>query len=221
MEARALKCRFLGYLEGVKGYRLWCTDFKLPKCIISRDVTFNEVVMLNKRRSYEFKEKNPEAEDDKIQCKVGHTEDKKSKTPTTEESGEVDGGSYDEEGSESTESGSNTYQLARDRKMRTIRPPKRYAVADLIAYALSATHEINDDEPKTYQEAITSKNNLEWKRAMDEEVESLMKNETWKLIRKPEKKKDVSCKWIYKIKEGIPGAEPRRFKARLVARGFT
>ena len=56
---------------------------------------------------------------------------------------------------------------------------------------------------------------------MDEEVESLMKNETWKLIKKPEKKKVVSCKWIYKIKEGIPGAEPRRFKARLVARGFT
>ncbi|KAH9679108.1 reverse transcriptase Ty1/copia-type domain-containing protein [Citrus sinensis] len=124
-------------------------------------------------------------------------------------------------GSESTESGSNTYQLARDRKMRTIRPPKRYAVVDLITYTLSAAHEINDNEPKTYQEAITSKNSLEWKRAMDEEVESLMKNETWKLIKKPEKKKAISCKWIYKIKEGIPGAEPRRFKARLVARGFT
>ncbi|KAH9684927.1 hypothetical protein KPL70_013734 [Citrus sinensis] len=221
LEARALKCRFLGYPEGVKGYRLWCTDFKPPKCIISRDVTFNDAEMLNKRRSSALKEKNPETEDDKIQFEVEHAEDKKSQTPTTEESGEVDDGSYDEEGSESTESGGNTYQLARDRKKRTIRPPKRYAVVDLIAYALSAAHEINDDEPKTYQEAITSKNSLEWKRAMDEEVESLMKNETWKLIRKPEKKKDVNCKWIYKIKEGIPGAEPRRFKARLVARGFT
>ena len=86
--------------EGIKGYRLWYTDFKPPKCIISRDVTFNEAEMLNKRRSSEFKEKNPEAEDDKIQFEVEHAEDKKSETPTTEESGEVDDGSYDEKGSE-------------------------------------------------------------------------------------------------------------------------
>ena len=31
----------------------------------------------------------------------------------------------------------------------------------------------------------------------------------------------VGCKWIYKIKGGIPGVEPHRFKARLVAKGFT
>ncbi|KAH9681219.1 hypothetical protein KPL71_026889 [Citrus sinensis] len=221
LEARALKYKFLGYPEGVKGYRLWCTDFKPPKCIISRDVTFNEAEMLNKRRSSEIKEKKPEAEDEKIQFEVEHVKGKKTETLTTEESGKVDDGSYAEEELKSTECGSNTYQLARDRKRRTIRPPKRYAVADLIAYALSTAQEINDDEPKTYQEAITSNNNLEWKRAMDEEVESLMKNEAWKLIKKPEKKKAASCKWIYKIKEGIPGPEPRRFKARLVARGFT
>ena len=56
---------------------------------------------------------------------------------------------------------------------------------------------------------------------MDEEMTSLMKNKTWELIEKPAKRKIVSCKWIFKIKDGIPGAEPRRFKARLVARGFT
>ena len=41
--------------------------------------------------------------------------------------------------------------MARDRKRRTIRPHKRYAVADLIAYALNAAQELNDDEPRTYQ----------------------------------------------------------------------
>jgi len=30
----------------------------------------------------------------------------------------------------------------------------------------------------------------------------------------------VSCKWIFKKKEGILGAEPTRFKVRLVAKGF-
>ena len=68
--------------------------------------------------------------------------------------------------------------MARDRKRRTIRPPKRYAIVDLTAYALTAAQELNNDEPRTYQEAITGKNKLEWKRVMDEEMTSLMKNKT-------------------------------------------
>ena len=31
----------------------------------------------------------------------------------------------------------------------------------------------------------------------------------------------MSCKWIFKKKEEVPGVENTRFKARLVARGFT
>ena len=44
-ELRAKKFIFLGYLERVKGYKLWCQDGKSSKYIISRDVTFNEVEM--------------------------------------------------------------------------------------------------------------------------------------------------------------------------------
>ena len=43
----ALKGVFIGYPEGVKGYNLWCTDFKPPKAIISRDVVFNEAEVFN------------------------------------------------------------------------------------------------------------------------------------------------------------------------------
>ncbi|KAH9669205.1 hypothetical protein KPL70_021692 [Citrus sinensis] len=39
---RALKGVFIGYLKGVKGFKVWCTDFNPPKCIVSRDVMFNE-----------------------------------------------------------------------------------------------------------------------------------------------------------------------------------
>ncbi|KAH9705116.1 hypothetical protein KPL70_011757 [Citrus sinensis] len=52
---------------------------------------------------------------------------------------------------------------------------------------------------------------------MDEEMRSLIKNH---LIPTLAKKKVVGCKWIYMIKEGIPGVEPLRFKAMLVAKGF-
>ena len=44
---------------------------------------------------------------------------------------------------ELVENEGDIYQLARDRKRRAIRPPKRYAVVDLIAYALTAAHELN------------------------------------------------------------------------------
>lgn len=112
----------------------------------------------------------------------------------TEKFGNADEESDVEIRSKSVESEGDTYQLARDIERRTIWPPRKYIVADLIAYALSAAHEINYDEPRTYLDAMTSKNRLNWKRAMDEEIESLMKNETQELVRKPEKKRTVSYK---------------------------
>ncbi|GJR93543.1 retrovirus-related pol polyprotein from transposon TNT 1-94 [Tanacetum coccineum] len=56
---------------------------------------------------------------------------------------------------------------------------------------------------------------------MKEEMVSLRKNKTWELVDHPVRQKLVSCKWLFKIKEGIEGVEKPTYKARLVARGFT
>ncbi|KAH9717203.1 hypothetical protein KPL71_021739 [Citrus sinensis] len=221
LEPRALRCRFLGYPDGVKGYSLWCIDLKPPKCIISRDVTFNESEILNKSKTTESKEYRSETRHESVQFEVESHEQDMTELVTEEDAGRVADGSDDVQESEPTENERNSYQLVRDRKRRAIRPPKRYAVADLIAYALTTAKEVNEEEPRTYKEVMNSRDKLKWKKAMDEEIESLMKNETWKLIVRPEKMKTVSCKWIFKVKEYISNAEPSRFKARLVARGFT
>ncbi|MCH79396.1 retrotransposon protein putative Ty1-copia subclass [Trifolium medium] len=56
---------------------------------------------------------------------------------------------------------------------------------------------------------------------MNEEMLSLEKNRTWKLVPFPKNKRVVGSKWVFKKKEGISGVEAPRYKARLVAKGFT
>ena len=70
------------------------------------------------------------------------------------------------------------YQLARDKEMRVIRAPKKYAYADLIVYALTAAYELDYDEPKTYKEVVSGKNADQWLKAIKEEIDSLYKNDT-------------------------------------------
>jgi len=56
--------------------------------------------------------------------------------------------------------------------------------------------------------------------AMKNEMNVLLDNDTWMLITLPNDRKMVGSKWIYKIKYKQDG-EIERYKARLVAQGFT
>lgn len=47
---RALKGQFIGYPEGVKGFKPWCINLNPPRCIISKDVVFNEKSTLDMKK---------------------------------------------------------------------------------------------------------------------------------------------------------------------------
>ena len=55
--------------------------------------------------------------------------------------------------------------------------------------------------------------------SMNDEYNSIMKNETWELTKLPENKTPIGCKWLFKSKFKNDGSIDR-FKARLVAKGY-
>ena len=103
--------------------------------------------------------------------------------------------------------------------MRDIRPPQMYGETDLVAYALNVAEDIDSSEDllPTQRQLVVMILCI-WMIAMQEEMESLHKNNTWDLIRLPKGKKAIHCKWVFKRKEGTPGVEEAKYKARLVAK---
>lgn len=71
--------------------------------------------------------------------------------------------------------------------------------------------------PNKLQDALKDP---KWKKAMIEEMEALRKNSTWELVKLPEGKKPVGCRWVFTVKHKTDGSV-ERYKARLVAKGYT
>lgn len=74
-------------------------------------------------------------------------------------------------------------------------------------------------EAENYDDAITCSNAIKWKEAMDDEIDSLRKTQTWTLVNPPSDHQVIDNRWTYKLKINSDG-NIQRFKARLVARGF-
>lgn len=55
---------------------------------------------------------------------------------------------------------------------------------------------------------------------MMEEYNSIMKNDVWEVVPRPDQKFVVTSKWIFKIKHAVD-VSIDKYKARFVARGFS
>ena len=231
LKPRALKGIFIGYPSGTKGYKIWLLEEQ--KCVISRNVLFHEESVykdtIEKERVVES-EAEPACHSKSTLIKM--------KTPGNLNSGGVIQVSDEEESDESvdeeqepepqvelpetqTTSSLANYQLARDRERRQIHPPARFTEESGVAFALVTIETLSMEEPQSYQEATSDKEWKKWKLATHEEMDSLIKNGTWVLVDKPKDRKIIGCRWLFKMKSGIPGVEPVRYKARLVAKGYT
>ena len=204
LDARARRATFLGFNHGVKGYRLWSSELK--KIVVSRDVTFNET-NLNLNEG----------------VKEVHEVELSSKT-STEEDAQIEETQCDnqedtqEEEIVMNDSTNQEESIAKRKGKREVMLPARFK--DCVACMAYALPVIECDIPTNYTEAARSSESKQWHEAMDDEMMSLKKNNTWELVELPKGRKAIGCKWIFVKKDGMNDASPVRFKARLVAKGY-
>ena len=62
-----------------------------------------------------------------------------------------------------------------------------------------------DFVPFTYEEAMESQDVAFWKEVINDEIDSIMGNKTWKLVDLPPSSNHIGCKWIFKMKKKVDG----------------
>jgi hypothetical protein len=75
---------------------------------------------------------------------------------------------------------------------------------------------VTSDDPLSYEEAVKS---YKWREAMDAEIESIQRNETWSLTELSAGAKKIGVKWIYKTKLN-ESSKVDKLKAWLVAKAM-
>ena len=98
------------------------------------------------------------------------------------------------------------------RSGRARRPPVEYwRPVSLVAHKA----------PTTYLQSIQGQESAKWQIAMDEEMEAIRKNKTWRLTDRPASRRVLKGKWVYKVKNEVDknGNNTTRHKARLCFMG--
>ena len=100
----------------------------------------------------------------------------------------------------------------------------KYPISNFVSnHRLASSHALRVEKLSTISipgDASEAIKDERWKKAMNEEMNALQKNETWDLVYLPKDKKTVGCRWVYTVKLDSEG-NIDRYKARLVAKGYT
>lgn len=213
MDARSKKCIMVGY--ATNGYRLY--DISAKKIFISRDIVFDESSMPDLSIAGASSEENilvSELSSLEREENTGDVSDHREEFENQEEP-------IDTQARERAPTADNE-PMAPRRGSRNRIPTNFYGVNNFCSINVDAmsAERIIDDLPSTIQEARARPDWPEWKRAVEEELKSMEHNKTWILTALPKGRNLVDNKWVFKIKRNESG-EVTRYKARLVARGFS
>ena len=203
----------LGTEPGSKAYRLY--DPMYRKIIVSRDVVFDET----KRWNWSNSTKDTSNEPGMFKLTFGDY---------------GNNGIQDDEDTDQTHTGEDTVEEREDEEQpsdmitsqeepelrRSTRVTKTPAYLEDYVYLAEVEGErllqLINEEPYDYNEACEEEI---WRDACDDEIASIVKNQTWDLVDLPPGAKAIGLKWIFKIKRNSDGTI-NKHKSRLVAKGY-
>lgn len=204
LDDKGQKCIFLGISDKSKAYRLFNPITK--KIVVSRDVIFDEEALWNWSDNCSFQH---------IPFFVKEEEEPEQPLETSSQASPI---VQDVEGVEH-ESGDSQFNNERPQQNRGApRWLENYKVYKTKKSGNAVSHFslFLDCDPISFADAVKD---LKWQQAMDKEIRSIEKNDTWELTNLPENQKGIGVKWVYKTKLKENG-EVDKFKARLVAKGY-
>lgn len=214
LDAKSQVCYLVGY--GINGYRVW--DPVRRKIVIARDVVIDE--LRAKRRVEVYTNDHlvsdwPVTLDEEPEQRNEASRNQNSEPAIDESEDEAAGGcdtSIEEFGSAEDD------EVPVRRTGRLRKQPARFSDYEVcIAFALNAENYV-EALPDDINELRKRDDWPEWKRAIDDEMRALEKNNTWDIVDLPAGARPVPCKWVFKIKYNDNGSIDRH-KARLVAKG--
>ncbi|GJZ85563.1 zinc finger, CCHC-type containing protein [Tanacetum coccineum] len=192
---KGIDCIFVGYAEHSKAYRFYVIEpndsVSINSIIESRDAIFDENRFSSIPRPKDIIPNSVESQRD------DHSDDVPSETPEPRKGKRV----------RKAKSYGSDFQLY-------LVEGSRDQVGSQYSYCYSI-----EEDPRTYNEAMQSRDAAFWKEAIDDEIGSIMENNTWVLSDLPPGCKPLGCKWIFKRKMKVDGTIDK-FKARLVIQGF-
>jgi hypothetical protein len=205
---------FVGYSESSKAYRIYILE--QHKIEVSRDVTFNEKMAFKKSIEETIEEEGYEEPIEEGTCLPENQNEEKEQLDHPMQPCETIDSDIVPKTKKRPAWLEATLQEAKRLKapsgtFRKSKKAKRFS-----NYATCMT-KLLDEEPTMFEEAVQKK---QWKEAMTEEHQSIMKNYVWEIVPRPKEKSVVTLKWVYKVKhEANRSAD--KYKARFVARGFS
>ncbi|GKB95858.1 putative RNA-directed DNA polymerase [Tanacetum coccineum] len=231
MDFRSTPCVFLGYSPSHHGYR--CLDISTERLYIARHVRFNEAQFpfdIPKTTSPPPSKTSPyySSESPYVIPTTDHPSPSSPRSPISSPSSVSH---LSPTSQTSPESSNDQPSLVSTTSIPPTPPPPpppitRQRPANLrqnpkqrVPYNPSANHATVLPTTITEPTSFTVANNSpEWRQAMKEEYDALMKNGTWSLVPRASTTNVVDGKWVYRLKRDKNGAIIR-YKARFVAKG--
>lgn len=205
LDDKSNMCVLIGVSSESKGYRLY--NPKTEKIITSRDVVFEE----EKGWDWEQKTKGEHLIYEESEAEENIEETVLEKEQTNEENGQ-DTESDQEVATPVRASTPATQRIRRKPVYLMDYETEGEEEEEMASFVMFASVE----DPEKFEEANKEG---KWIKAMETELESIEKNDTWVLTDLPKGAKKIGVKWVYKTKRNERG-EVDKYKARLVVKGY-